>query len=404
MQIYKVGGCVRDMLMGVEPKDIDYVVVGSNVDEMLQSGYKMGGISFPVFRDENGDEYALARKETKTGAGYVGFEFDIDDVSLSDDLFRRDLTCNSIAMDSAGNIVDPFGGQQDIDDKILRHTSDAFLEDPVRVLRVARFMARFGDSWKIAPETKRMISRMGKKGVLHELQPDRVWKEMSRAIAEPHPHLFFETLYQCDVLHFIFPEIYRLVSATESLQWHPEGNAFAHTMLVIKQAAINKFSPLDVFCALVHDIGKGLTPIEKLPTHYGHDVNGAKFVGEFCDKYHVPNEYRGIAKFVTRYHMYMHKLNSLNPSTYVKMFDGCGGKYEYVVALYNLGICDERGRLGSENVDISGHADVYKYFEAYKSVRFADIEKLQGVTDGEKIKNTIFAERVKAVGRVKKSG
>lgn len=403
MKIYSVGGCVRDIIMGETPNDIDYVVVGATNSDMISLGFNQVGKDFPVYIGVDGNEYALARKERKVGAGYVGFEFDTDGVSLKEDTYRRDLTINSIAMDDEGNIIDFHNGRDDINNKILRHVSNAFMEDPVRVLRIARFMSRFGPEWKIAEETRDMIIHMCKKGMLDELQKDRVWKEMYRALGEPYPSLFFRALHYCDCLHVIFPEIYKLLTATKSMKWHPEGNAFEHTMLVVEQAAIHEYDADIVFCALVHDIGKGLTPFEKLPRHYGHDVEGAKFLDIFCEKYKVPSHLKKMSKYVTRFHMYMHKLHDLNPKTIVKMFEECRADVCMVDALYKIGICDERGRLGKENSPIDQLEILLKYADAYKSVKFSNFPSLVGETDGEKIKNVLTDARIKKIGEVKKS-
>lgn len=404
-KIYLVGGAVRDMLMGIEPKDRDYVVVGSTPEKMIANGFSRVGADFPVFLNQSGDEYALARREKKTGVGYLGFESEFGvDVTLEDDLSRRDLSINSIAYDVDGyeGYVDPFNGRLDIENKILRHTSDAFQEDPVRVLRVARFRARFGPDWTVAQETKDLIHNMAKKGVLDELQPDRIWKEMSRALMEKHPRLFFDTLLECDTLHAIFPEIYRLKTALESRRWHPEGDSFSHTQLVLTQAAEFGFDLETRYACLVHDFGKGITPRDQLPKHYGHDVKGVKVVEDFSNRLRVPAKIRDRAMKATRYHMYCHKLDQLNAKTFVKMFDDMGALNDprSVEVLYMVGICDERGRLGSENNSWDHLSQLIESFEAYKSVRFADVFP-NGETNGEKIKQQMFRARVSSVSAIK---
>ena len=403
---YLVGGAVRDMLMGVDPKDRDYVVVGSTPDDMISAGFSKVGADFPVFLHlETGEEYALARREKKTGVGYLGFESEFGtDVTLEDDLGRRDLSINSIAYDVSeyGGYIDPFGGQQDIKDKILRHTSEAFQEDPVRVLRVARFRARFGPEWKVAQETKDLIHNMAKKGVLDELQPDRIWKEMSRALMEKYPRLFFDTLLECDALHAIFPEIYRLKTALESRRWHPEGDAMEHSLLVLTQAAELRFDLETRYACLVHDFGKGITPRDQLPKHYGHDVKGVKVVEQFSNRLRVPAKIRDRAMKATRYHMYCHKLDQLNAKTFVKMFDDMGALNDprSVEVLYCVGICDERGRLGSENNSWDHLSQLIESFEAYKSVKFADVFP-NGEINGEKIKQQMFRARVSAITKIR---
>lgn len=404
MKTYLVGGAVRDMLMGVEPKDCDYVVVGSTPEQMLANGFSQVGADFPVFLNETGEEYALARREKKTGTGYLGFESEFGvDVTLEDDLSRRDLTINSIAYDVGGyaDYIDPFNGQLDLENKILRHTSEAFQEDPVRVLRVARFRARFGPDWTVAQETKELIHYMAKKGVLDELNSERVWKEMSRALMEKHPRLFFDTLLECDALKAVFPEIYRLKTALESRRWHPEGDAFEHTMLVLTQSAEFDF-PLEIrYAALVHDLGKGITPRDELPKHYGHDVKGVKVVEDFSKRISVPSKMRDRAMKATRYHMYLHKLDKINPKTYVKMFDDMGALNDThsVTVLYCVGLCDERGRLGSENNKWDHLTQLTESFHAYQNVKFADVFP-DGETNGNKIKEGMRKARVAAVKKI----
>lgn len=403
---YLVGGAVRDMLMGQEPKDIDFVVVGATPDEMLAEGFSQVGADFQVFlHPHTGDEYALARREKKTGTGYLGFESEFGvDVSLEDDLSRRDLTCNSVAYDTENQqYFDPFNGQVDIENKILRHTSEAFQEDPVRVLRVARFRARFGSEWSVAQETKELIHYMAKKGVLDELQPDRIWKEMSRALMEPYPRLFFDTLLECDALHAIFPEIYRLKSALESRRWHPEGDAYEHTMLVLTQSAKFNYDLETRYACLVHDFGKGITPLDQLPKHYGHDVKGVKVVQEFSNRLRVPSKIRDRAMKATRYHMYCHKLDELNAKTYVKMFDDMGALNDprSVDVLYFVGICDERGRLGSENNKYGHLSQLNDSFDAYRAVKFAVVFP-NGETNGNKIKDGMIKARVSSINSVSK--
>lgn len=404
MSKFLVGGAVRDLLMGLDPKDMDYVVVGSTPEEMLDAGFTQVGADFPVFlHNDTGEEYALARRERKTGKGYLGFESDFNsDVTLTEDLMRRDLTVNSIALKD-GVYIDPFGGLADIEAKVLRHTSTAFEEDPVRVLRLARFRARFGPDWTVANETKTLIYKMNKSGCLHELQPERIWKEMSRALMEPYARLFFDTLLECDALKTIFPDIYNLASALESIRWHPEGNAYEHTMLVLNQAVAFDF-PLEVrFAALVHDFGKGLTPKHLMPSHFGHDVNGVNVVRVFSNSLTVPAKMRDRAMKATRYHMLLHKLDTLNPKTFVKMFDDMAvmNDPEAVYVLYCVGVCDERGRLGSENNEY-GHLDqLNESFGAYSSVKFADLFP-NGESKPEKIKNAFRSARIKTVAEVKK--
>ena len=397
---FLVGGAVRDMLMGKDPEDRDYVVVGSTHDEMAAAGFEKVGADFPVYlHPETGDEYALARREKKTGTGYLGFTSEFSsDVTLADDLGRRDLTANSMAMDEDGNVVDPFNGAVDIKNKVLRHTSDAFKEDPVRVLRLARFRARFGPEWKVAPETATLISQMAKAGTLNELTSERVWKELSRAMMEPHPRLFFDTLLETDALHVVFPEVYRLKTALESFRWHPEGDAMEHSLLVLTAAARAGFDLETRMAALVHDFGKGLTPRDKLPKHFGHDVKGVPVVEYFCNRLSVPSKMRQRLMAVTKFHMNMHRLDQLNPKTYVKMFTEMGAFNDPVVVnlLHRLGQVDERGRLGSQDANVDHLVKVVNVFNAVRAVKFADVFP-DGETNVNRIKDVMFRARVQAV-------
>lgn len=411
MQVYLVGGAVRDMLMGHEPKDRDYVVINSSEQEMLDKGFSRVGSHFPVFlHPETDEEYALARREKKTGVGYIGFETETDGVTLEEDLSRRDLTINSIAFNGSGrayddvehgHFFDPFGGVDDIQNKILRHTSDAFKEDPVRVLRIARFRARFGADWTVADETKKMVRAMGKKGVLSELNADRIWKEMSRAMMEPNPRLLFDTLLEMDALHKIFPEVYKLQTAIETRIWHPEGNTYEHTMLVLTQAAKFGFDLETRVACLVHDFGKVLTPFSEMPSHHGHDVKGVALARAFCERLSVPAKMTDRACHATRWHMMMHKLHEIKGKTFVKMFVDMSAWNDPVMVdvLVRVGMCDERGRLGFEDTDVSDKQVLVKAWDAARSVTFADVFP-DGCTNVNKIKEGMLKARVKAVDAI----
>lgn len=402
MKTYLVGGACRDMLMGREPKDKDYVVVGSSPAEMLAAGFTRVGADFPVFlHPETGDEYALARREKKTGTGYLGFtsEFGVD-VTLEEDLGRRDLTINSMAyeMSGFGGYIDPYNGQKDLNNKVLRHTSNAFEEDPVRVLRLARFRARLGSDWTVAPETVSLVAKMAKAGVLNELTAERVWKELSRALEEEFPRLFFDTLLECDALHVLFPEVYRLKTALESRRWHPEADAYEHSMLVLTQAAENNFDLETRLACLVHDFGKGLTRRDQLPKHYGHEVSGVKVAEDFCNRLVVPAKMRDRVMKTTRFHMHMHKLDTLNAKTFVKMFMEMDSfrDPEVVLLLWAVGVCDANGRLGSENEDTSDLMKVRQVFEKVRNVKFSDVFP-NGEKNTDRIKEGMFKARVHAV-------
>lgn len=407
MKTYLVGGAVRDILMGLAPKDLDFVVVGSTPEQMLADGYEQVGADFPVFLHPfNKAEHALARRERKTGTGYLGFTSEFGtDVTLEEDLARRDLTINSMAVpetkgpvDTLSVLVDPFGGLQDMRDKVLRHTSDAFAEDPVRVLRLARFRARLGSDWTVAPETQKLVAQMAKKGVLDELTAERVWKELSRALMEPHARLFFDTLLECDALGVVFPEVYRLKSALESRVYHPEGDAYEHTMLVLNQAVRNGYELETRFACLVHDFGKGITPLDQLPKHYGHEDYGVPVVEAFCNRLTVPARMRDRAMKVTKYHMYMHLLDEIKSKTMVKMFMDMSAwnDPEVVNVLYQVGVCDARGRLGAEESDVSGLTRLYVAWQAARETRFSDVFPA-GEGNVAKIKEGMYRARIKNV-------
>ena len=406
MKVFLVGGAVRDMLMGLEPKDKDYVVVGSSAEEMLAAGFEKVGADFPVFLKDH-EEYALARREKKTGTGYLGFTSEFGaDVTLEEDLGRRDLTMNSIAIKQVDDenspelrMIDPYNGMSDIRNKVLRHTSNAFEEDPVRVLRLARFRARLGAEWSVAPETVSLVARMAKKGVLNELTSERVWKELSRALMEPHARLFFDTLLECDALHVLFPEVYRLKTAMEARRWHPEGDAYEHTMLVLTQAVRNDFDLEARLACLVHDFGKGLTPRDKLPSHFGHEVSGVAVAESFCNRLSVPARKRNRVMKTTRFHMHCHKLGELNSKTWVKMFMEMDAfrDPDVVFLLWSVGVCDHNGRLGSENDDTDHLVKLLDVWNNVKSVKFDQVFSTPWPTDPVKIKDGMFKARVQAV-------
>jgi len=412
MRFFKVGGYVRDRLLGVDSQDVDWVVTGATEAELMASppfyikSFTKVGAEFPVYLCDRGDEWALARREKKSGKGYHGFDVEFGpEVTIEEDLSRRDLTINAMAFEFFNDgitrvldLIDPFNGEDDLDNKVLRHTSDAFQDDPVRVLRLARFRARLGPEWTVAPETVALVSQMAKKGVLNELTAERVWKELSRALMEDHARLFFDTLMECDALHVVFPEVYRLKTALEARRWHPEGDAYEHTMLVLTQAVESNFDLETRLACLVHDFGKGLTPRDQLPKHYGHEVSGVKVAKDFCDRLTVPSKMRDRVMKTTRYHMHMHKLDTLNPKTFVNMFMDMGAfnDPEVVLLLWAVGVCDANGRLGSEDEDTSELMKVRRLFDAVRAVKFADVFP-NGEKNVTKIKEGMFKARVQAV-------
>ena len=345
MEVYLVGGAVRDSLMGVSPKDEDYVVVGSNPEQMLSLGFKQVGADFPVFlHPETGDEYALARRDTKTGEGYNGFTSEWEDVTLEEDLGRRDLTINSMAASAFDGGVDPFNGLQDIRDKVLRHTSNAFAEDPVRVLRIARFLARLGDEWTVAPETYALCQKLAW-GEFGNLTPERVFKEMDKALGEPHPELFFEFLYMLD--QDWFTELFALKGIPQPITHHPENCCFDHVMLCLKQGVKAGASKEELFAILCHDYGKAPCWHERGNLH-GHEESGVPFVEDFCNRLKVPNTYRELAVKVCRWHQHSHKAVGMKPRSVHKLFKGldCIRKPAILPKFLLCNWADATGRTG----------------------------------------------------------
>ncbi len=356
MKTYRVGGCVRDRLLKLPVKDIDWVVTGANAEQMLEAGYKAIGKDFPVFlHPQSKEEYALARSERKTGPGYHGFEFDTDsNISIEDDLRRRDLTINAIAEDEYGNLIDPYGGQHDIEKRLLRHVSEAFCEDPVRVLRVARFAARYHRlGFKLADETAVLIRRMGESGELETLVAERVWAEMSRALDEPDPAVFFQTLRQCSVLHILFAEIDALFGVPQTTKYHPEIDTGVHVMMALQKSAELGFDNETRFAVLMHDLGKATTAADLLPRHYGHEQRGRKLVKNFCRRWKAPKTYTELALLATEYHTHVHRAFELKPATILKLFKSSDlfRKPDRFKKMLNACLADIRGRINFENID-----------------------------------------------------
>jgi tRNA nucleotidyltransferase (CCA-adding enzyme) len=318
MEVYLVGGAVRDELLGRAVKERDWVVVGATAEELQRQGMQQVGRDFPVFlHPETHEEYALARTERKTGAGYYGFSTDSSPaVSLEQDLARRDLTINAMARATDGRLIDPYGGQRDLEARQLRHVSPAFAEDPLRVLRVARFAARFAAlNFRVADDTLALMRQMSSSGELAELVPERVWQETRRALDEESPQVFFAVLRACGALARVFPELDALFGVPQPEQWHPEIDTGVHTLMVVKMAA--SLSPLATvrFAALVHDLGKADTPREKWPRHAGHEVQSVQRVQQLCARFRIPNDYRDLAVLVARHHGVVHRAFELRAAT-----------------------------------------------------------------------------------------
>jgi tRNA nucleotidyltransferase (CCA-adding enzyme) len=320
LKTYLVGGSVRDELLGLPVKDHDYVVVGSTPEEMVQLGYRPVGKDFPVFlHPVTKEQYALARTERKISRGYKGFEvFTTPQVTLQEDLVRRDLTINAIAKDADGNIIDPFNGVADLEAGILRHISPAFAEDPVRILRIARFAARF--SFRIAPETLELMSDMVHNGEVEALVPERVWQEISRGLMENNPSRMFYMLRECGALSRILPEIDVLFGVPQPAHAHPEIDTGVHTMMVIDFAASRNYSLPVRFAALLHDLGKGVTPPEEWPRHIGHEQRSVQLVQDLCERIRAPRDERNLAALVAQYHSKVHRAEELTAPTIADLF------------------------------------------------------------------------------------
>lgn len=354
MKIYLVGGAVRDALLHLPVTEQDWVVVGATPDQLLAQGYQQVGRDFPVFlHPVSREEYALARTERKSGNGYTGFECHAaPDVTLEQDLLRRDLTINAIARDAHGTLIDPYHGVRDLNDRVLRHVSAAFSEDPLRVLRVARFAARFAHlGFTVAPETQALMQEMARDGELAHLTPERVWKETEKALLTPDPQVYFQVLRDCGALKVLFPEVDRLFGVPAPAKWHPEIDTGIHTLMTLKIAA--QLSPeVDVrFSALCHDLGKGLTPPEHWPHHPGHGPAGVTLVDEVCRRLRVPNPVRDLALLVAEHHDLIHTINRLRPETLLKLFDSIDvwRKPQRLEQMILTSEADARGRTGLEN-------------------------------------------------------
>jgi tRNA nucleotidyltransferase (CCA-adding enzyme) len=366
--------------------------VGADPEYMLAQGFKPVGKDFPVFlHPQTHEEYALARTERKTGPGYTGFAFHAaPDVTLEEDLKRRDLTINALAETETGEIIDPFGGVADLESRVLRHVSPAFVEDPVRILRVARFVARFAaENFHVADETMALMRQMVDNGEVDALVPERVWQEMRQALSEPKPSRFIEVLRECGALKKLFPEIDILFGIPQSEEYHPEIDTGVHTLMVTDQAARLTEDTAVRFAALVHDLGKGITPKDQWPKHIEHDERGVPLVLDLCKRIKVPNDFRDLAVLVTRYHLYFHLADELKPSTYAKLFHSLDAFRRPERFQQWLLACeaDSRGRLGHEDPQPEQTAIIQRAFDAAANVDTSEIvnQGLDGTAIGDEI-------------------
>lgn len=404
MEVYLVGGAVRDEQLGLPVKERDWCVVGATPEELLSKGYRQVGKGFPVFlHPETNEEYALARTERKTGAGYHGFEFQTSpDVTLEADLGRRDLTINAMARDADGNLIDPFDGMADLENRVLRHVSDAYSEDPVRILRTAKFKARFaGLGFELAGETLDLMTQMVSAGEADSLQADRVWQETEAALAGPNPHLYFQVLRDCGALTVVFPELDALFGVPQPPQWHPEIDCGLHALMVLEQSAKLSDDVAVRFAALVHDLGKATTAKEKLPSHPGHERRSVKLVNKMSKRLPVPRACRELGVLVAEYHAHCHRAFELKPQTILKLLKEIDAfrrpeRYQKFLLACEA---DARGRTGFEDRPYPQAA----YLE--RAGKEAGRVKADQVTDtaanGAAIGAEIDKKRLEAIKKVK---
>jgi tRNA nucleotidyltransferase (CCA-adding enzyme) len=406
MQVYLVGGAVRDRLLGLPVRERDWVVVGAEPAELERQGYTSVGKEFPVFlHPQTHEEYALARLERKVAPGYRGFVTQFSpDVKLEDDLRRRDLTINALAEQPDGTIVDPFGGQRDLQARVLRHVSEAFVEDPVRVLRVARFAARFASlGFTVAPETRELMQRMVTSGEIDALVPERVWKETERALGESRPEVFFETLRDCGALAVIFPEIEALYGVPQPPQWHPEIDTGVHVMMALRLASRISDSKVVRFAVLMHDLGKARTPAGKLPSHPGHEEASVPLIEALVARLKVPNEYRELALLAARHHGLVHRAFELRPATVLKLLEETDAfrRPERFAQFLLACEADARGRKGLEERPYPQADYLRRARAAVAGVALAEADRagLSGAAIGEKLRT----RRLEVLSEMKKA-
>ena len=408
LQVYLVGGAVRDALLGRSGGDRDWVVVGSAPAELSRRGFKTVGADFPVFlHPHTGEEYALARTERKSGRGYRGFVVDADpSVTLEQDLLRRDLTINAIAQDVDGRLVDPYGGVADLQARVLRHVSPAFAEDPVRILRVARFAARFAPlGFTLADETRALLRHMVSEGEVDHLVPERVWQELRRGLAEAAPQAMLTSLRDCGVLQRLLPEVDALYGVEQRAEFHPEIDAGVHVELCLAQSA--RWRPGDArvaFAVLLHDLGKAITPREEWPKHVLHEQRGLAPIESVCERLRVPTDFRELALHACREHLNIHRLDEMRPVSIEALLSRCDAwrKPDRIAEIGWVCEIDKRGRLGGEDSDYPNRVLLQQCLHAAQQIqaRDLDLSRLQGPAIGEALRkarvNAIRALRHKA--------
>lgn len=405
MQVYLVGGAVRDKLLDIPVYDKDWVVVGSSPDEMLSQGFTAVGKDFPVFlHPKTKQEYALARTERKSGAGYKGFEcHSAPDVTLEDDLIRRDLTINAMAQAEDGTLIDPYGRQRDLNDRILRHVSDAFIEDPLRVLRLARFAAKLSHlGFTVAEETMTLMAQIASSGELEHLTAERVWQEWHKSLSTKNPEVFLAVLRDCGALKVVLPELDRLFGVPQPEKWHPEIDTGIHTLMVAKQAAQLSSSLTVRFAAQLHDLGKGATPESEWPSHKMHCHTGIKIIKKLCERVRVPNEFKELALLVCEQHSNIHKAAELKASTKLKVLNKLDvwRKPERLEEILLCCQADHSGRLGCEENPYPQKALFEAAYQAALSIEVKDI-----IADGfqnKAIRDELEKRRIEAVASLSK--
>ncbi|MBE1299022.1 MAG: multifunctional CCA addition/repair protein [Alteromonadaceae bacterium] len=404
MKSYLVGGAVRDLLLERPIKDKDWVVVGATVEQMLEHGFTQVGKDFPVFlHPKTKEEYALARTERKVAAGYTGFDTRFTpDVTLQQDLERRDITINAMAKDDKGDIIDPYGGLADLENRVIRHVSDAFIEDPLRVLRVARFAARYHRyGFRVAEETKLLMQTIAASGELETLSAERVWVETEKALSENNPEVYFQILRDCDALGYWFKELNALWGIPNPAKWHPEIDTGVHTMMVLEQSVRLSDSISVRFAALCHDYGKGITPESMWPSHRGHEQKGLPLVKAFCQRLKVPNACKELALMTCEHHGNVHRAKELKASTIIKLFDKCDAWRKPERFLYMLLACraDARGRTGFEDIPYQQVDYLAQCLSAASSLSPKSI--IDAGFKGAEIKQQLTLKRTDSVAQVK---
>ncbi len=400
MKTYLVGGAVRDRLLGVEDSDRDFVVVGATPEKMLAQGFTQVGHDFPVFlHPKTHEEYALARTERKNGHGYLGFACDFNEhITLEEDLKRRDLTVNAIAMAEDGTLIDPYGGIEDLHHRVLRHVSEAFTEDPLRVLRVARFAARlWHQGFHVADETMELMRDIAESGELKLLTPERVWQELHKALCTQNPEVFIVILRKCGALKEVLPELDRLYGVPGPKRWHPEIDSGVHTVMTLRRVSMETMNPLTRFAMLCHDLGKGITPRSDWPHHLRHNELGVAPLKAMCDRIRVPSTYSELAYIVVLYHSYMHHLYRKGPGGVVDLLEKLDAfrRPERVKPFVQCCKCDFLGRKGFENRPFPRSDYFLAIFSLCRTVSAAKFVKAG--FKGPEIKEQIRLERIRLV-------